>query len=232
VIQAFGEEKKLEVIGVVKNFNFNSVRQKIDPLMIIHYQNDLFWNFGLGSSYLSMRLNPTSVQNSNDLQSVIEKVRAEMGKMDGSVPFEYSFMDREFENTFRAEQRMGKVLSLFTILAVIIASLGLYGLSAFSAEQRMKELGIRKVLGANVHELMFLFSSEFTRLIFLAIILASPAAYFMVDYWLGSFAYRTSIDLWVFVTAALGALLIALLTISYQSFSAARINPVETLKNE
>ena len=232
VIQAFGDEKKLEVIGVVKNFNFNSVRQKIDPLMIIHYQNNLFWNFGDGSSYLSMRLNPASVQNANDLQFVIEKVRAEIGKMDGSVPFEYSFMDREFENTFRAERRMGKVLSLFTILAVIIASLGLYGLSAFSAEQRMKELGIRKVLGAKVHELMFLFSSEFTRLILLAIILASPAAYFIVDHWLGSFAYRTSIDLWVFATAALGALLIALLTISYQLFSAARINPIETLKNE
>ncbi len=232
VIQAFGGEKKLEVIGVVKNFNFNSVRQKIDPLMIVHYQNDLFWNFGQGRSYLSMRLNPASVQNANDIQSVIEKVKAEIVKMDGSVPFEYSFMDEEFENTFRSERRMGAVLNMFTILAVIIASLGLYGLSAFSAEQRTKELGIRKVLGAKVYELMFLFSSEFTKLILVAIILASPVAYFMVDYWLSGFAYRTSIDLWVFVIAALSALMIALLTISYQSFSAARINPVETLKNE
>jgi putative ABC transport system permease protein len=232
VIQAFDQEKKLEVIGVVKNFNFNSVRQKIDPLMIIHYQNDWFWNFGQGRSYISMRLNPASVKNAKDLQSVIDKVKADMIKMDGSVPFEYSFMDQEFENTFRSEQRMGTVLSLFTFLAVIIASLGLYGLSAFSAEQRTKELGIRKVLGAKVYELMFLFSSEFTKLILLAIILASPAAYFMVDYWLSNFAYRTSIDLWVFIIAALSALMIALLTISYQSFSAARINPVETLKNE
>jgi putative ABC transport system permease protein len=141
-------------------------------------------------------------------------------------------MDQEFESTFRSEQRMATVLNMFTFLAVIIACLGLFGLAAFSAEQRMKELGIRKVLGAKVHELMFLFSSEFTKLVLLAIVLASPLAYFLVDYWLSNFAFRTSIDPWVFVVAALSALMIALLTISYQSFSAANTNPTETLKNE
>jgi putative ABC transport system permease protein len=231
-VQAFDKEEKLEVIGVVKNFNFNSVKQKIDPLMVIHNQNDLFWNYGQGRSFLSMRLNPESVKNTNDLQSVIGDVKNEIAGMDGSVLFKYSFMDQEFESTFRSEQRMATVLNLFTFLAVIIACLGLFGLAAFSAEQRMKELGIRKVLGAKVHELMLLFSSEFTKLVLLAILLASPLAWFLVDYWLSNFAFRTSIDLWVFVIAAVSALMIALLTISYQSFSAANTNPVETLKNE
>ncbi|MES1196275.1 MAG: FtsX-like permease family protein, partial [Steroidobacter sp.] len=197
-----------------------------------HYQNDWFWNVGQGPSYLSMRLNRSSVRNAADLESVLEKVKTEFAKIDPSVRFEYSFMDQEFENTFRSEQRMGRILSLFTILAVIIASLGLYGLSAFSAEQRMKELGIRKVLGARVHELVFLFSTEFTRLILVAITLASVASYFVVDYWLRGFAYRTTIDLSVFLITALSALAIALLTISYQSLMAAQTNPVDTLKLE
>jgi putative ABC transport system permease protein len=152
--------------------------------------------------------------------------------MDGSVPFQYSFLDQEFDSTFKAERKMGTVLNLFTLLALIIACLGLFGLAAFSAEQRMKELGIRKVLGAKVHELVFLFSSEFTKLVLLAIVIASPVAYFLVDYWLGNFAFRTSIDPWVFILAALSALMIALLTVSYQSLKAANTNPVDTLKNE
>lgn len=232
VTAAFGTEEKIEVIGVVKNFNFNSVKEKITPLMVLHFQNDRFWNYGQGQSYLSMRLNPASVQNASDLQSLITKIKDEIFRMDGSVPFEYSFMDEGFENTFRSEQKMGTILSFFTLLAVIIACLGLFGLAAFSAEQRTKELGIRKVLGAKVHELIFLFSSEFTKLVLLAILLGSPVAYFLVDYWLSTFAFHTAIDPWVFIIAGLCALLLALVTISFQSFSAANTNPAEILKNE
>lgn len=166
------------------------------------------------------------------LQLLIENVKKEMVQMDASIPFEYSFMDQEFENTFRFEQRMGTILNIFTLMALIIACLGLFGLASFSAEQRIKELGIRKVLGAKVSELVFLFSSEFTKLILISILLASPIAYFLVDAWLSDFASRTPIDLWVFLVAALSALLISIATTSYQSLSAAYKNPVETLKDE
>lgn len=232
VVQAFENEKKLEVIGVVKDFNFNSVRQRIEPLMILHNQNDWFWNYGLGPSFLSVRLNPEAVRNSKDLQVVIEDVKKEMASIDESVPFEYSFMDQEFENTFRTEIRMSLILNIFTFMALLIACLGLFGLAAFSAEQRTKELGIRKVLGAKVSELVVLFSSEFTKLILISILLASPIAYFLVDRWLSDFAYRTPIDIWVFIVTTLGALLIAIITIAYQSLSAARANPTETLRSE
>ncbi len=230
VVQAFDPEHKLEVIGVVKDFNFNSVKQKIDPLMVLHHENDWFWNYGQGASFLSIRLNPTTVTNVAKLQSVITDVKEQLAKLDGSVPFEYSFMDQDFEETFRSEMRMGAVLNIFTIMAVIIACVGLFGLAAFSAEQRTKELGIRKVLGAKVSELMVTFSYEFTRLILVAMILASVVSYFLVNEWLKDFAYRTPIDIWVFVASTFGAMVLAVLTISYQSYMAASANPVDTLR--
>jgi putative ABC transport system permease protein len=232
VVQAFDKEEKLEVIGVVKDFNFNSVKEKILPLLVMHYLNDLHWSFGSGRSYLALRLNPAAVENSDDMQAIINSVKAEVLNIDASTIFQYSFMDEEYENTFRAERQMGVVLNLFTGLAVVIACLGLFGLAAFSAEQRLKELGIRKVMGAKVHQLVFLFSTEFTKLVLLAILIASPLAWYFSDYWLSNFAFRTSIDIWVFVIASVSALSIAALTISYQAISAANTNPVDTLRNE
>jgi len=152
--------------------------------------------------------------------------------LDPTVPFEYSFMDQKFENTFRAEQRMGAALNSFTTVAMISASLGLFGLAAFSAEQRIKEIGIRKVLGAKTSQLVVLFSSEFSKLVGFAILLASPIAYYLVDYWLNDFAYRTPIDIKVFIAAAISALFVAFVTISFQSVRAAFKNPAETLKDE
>ena len=127
---------------------------------------------------------------------------------------------------------MSTILNIFTGMALIIACLGLFGLAAFSAEQRTKELGIRKVLGAKVSQLVLLFSAEFTKLIMISILIASPIAYFLVDNWLQEFAYRTPIDWWVFVVATASALTIALVTISYQSLTAAYKNPTETLKEQ
>jgi putative ABC transport system permease protein len=230
VVPDFDSGHKLEIIGVVKDFNFNSVKQKIDPLMVLHHENDWFWNYGAGASFLSIRLNPATVTTTAQVQAVIEHVKDQVAKLDGSVPFEYSFMDQDFEETFRSEMRMGAVLNMFTVMAVIIACLGLFGLAAFSAEQRTKELGIRKVLGAKVSELMATFSFEFTRLIVVAIFLASGISWFLVNEWLKDFAYRTPIDIWVFVASTAGAMLLAVLTISYQSFIAANANPAETLR--
>ena len=127
---------------------------------------------------------------------------------------------------------MSVILNLFTILAIVIACLGLFGLAAFSADQRKKELGIRKLHGASVHQLVFLFSSEFTKLVALSIVIATPIAYLMTDYWLNNFAYRTPLDIWVFLASGLSALSIATVTVGFQSFSAANANPVDVLKNE
>lgn len=233
VVQSFGSEEKFQIIGVVKDFNYNSVKQKIGPLLIMHNDNDKHWSYGAGfPSYLSMRLNPAAVQNGDDLQRIIDEVKAKMARIDPSVIFHYSFMDEEFDNTFHDERRMSVTLNLFTALAIVIACLGLFGLAAFSADQRKKELGIRKLHGASVRQLVFLFSSEFTKLVGLSVVIATPIAYLMTDYWLSNFAYRTPIDIWVFVAAGLTAMSIAVFTVGFQSFSSANANPVEVLKNE
>jgi len=229
---ASGDEDEFEVIGVVKNFNFNSVRQEIGPLVIIHHQNDKVWDYGAGLSYYSMRLHSESFKNSAEVQEVIISVKKEIAQIDPSFPFEYSFMNQDFENTFVAEQQMGLVLNIFTVMALIIACLGLFGLSAFTAEQRVKELGIRKVLGAKMSELVILFTSEFAKLIVISILIAIPIAYFLVDDWLTNFAYRTSIDLWVFVLAAFFALTITIMTVSFQALKSALVNPIESLRTE
>jgi putative ABC transport system permease protein len=233
VVQSFGTEEKLQIIGVVKDFNFNSVKQKIEPLIIMHNENDKHWSYNIGlPSYLSMRLNPASIRNGDDLQSIIESVKTELAKVDPAVPFQYSFMDEEFNNTFHEERKMSVVLNLFTFLAIIIACLGLFGLAAFSADQRKKELGIRKLHGASTQHLVFLFSSEFTKLVGASIILATPIAWLMTDYWLSNFAYRTPISAFVFIAAGATALSIAILTVGFQSLSAANANPADVLRSE
>jgi putative ABC transport system permease protein len=232
VIQNFGKEDELEVIGVVRDFNFNSAKDKIRPLLVMHLNNDLHWSYGSGPRYLSLRLNPSSYETGSDLAEIIENVKQEVEKLAPSLIFEYTFLDDEFSQTFQSEQQMGVVLNLFTGLAVVIACLGLFGLAAFSAEQRLKELGIRRVMGAQVHEIVLLFSSEFTKLVLVAVVIAIPLAWFLTDYWLSDFAYRTSIEAWVFILASGCALAIAAITVSYQAFSAAHANPVDSLRNE
>lgn len=232
VVQSFDKEYKLEVIGVVKDFNFNSVKQKILPLLVMHKDNDLHWSYGQGRVYVSMRLNSAKVSNHDDLQEVIAGVKKAVAAAEPSVIFKFSFMDEEFDSTFKSEQRLGVILNLFTVLAITIACLGLFGLAAFSADQRKKELGIRKLHGASVGQLVMVFSAEFTKLVIIGIVLAAPIAYFFTDYWLSSFANRTTIDVWVFVAAGLSALAIALMAVGHQSLSAASNNPAEVLKSE
>lgn len=232
VALASGGEDEFEVMGVVKDFNFNSVRQEIGPLVIIHHQNDKVWDYGAGLSFYSMRLNPEVIQNTGDLEALVANVQDDIAQIDSSIPFEYSFMDQEFENTFQSEKRMSIVLNIFTLMALIIACLGLFGLAAFTAEQRVKELSIRKVLGAKVSELAVLFSSEFAKLICVSILLAAPLAYVLVDEWLKGFAYRTPIDIWVFVLAAISAVVITFLTVGFQTIKAASSNPIINLRTE
>jgi putative ABC transport system permease protein len=146
--------------------------------------------------------------------------------------FAYSFMDDDFDSLYRAEQRMGTIFIIFTSLTIIIACLGLFGLAAYAAEQRTKEIGIRKVLGANVSNIVGMLSKDFIKLVMIAIVIAVPVAWFAMQQWLKGFAYRQNIQWWVVALAAVLAVVIAFVTISFQSIKAALANPVRSLKNE
>ena len=219
-----------EIIGIVENFNYNSVRFEIGPLLIINEENDHMWE--TGKNYLSVRLNPQVVHDKSSLENSLKSIEASIKEIDAAIPFEYSFMDQMFEANFRTEQRMGQILNIFTIMALTIACLGLFGLSAFASEQRKKELGIRKVLGATVQQLVASFTKEFSVLIIISIVIASPLAYFFIKNWLTSFAYKTPIELWVFVAVGVASILIAWLTIGVHSINSARQNPAEILRDE
>lgn len=219
-----------EVIGVVENFNYNSVRFEIGPLLIIHEENDFMWESG--KDFLSVRLNPQVVNDKESLERSLKSLEASVKEIDAAIPFEYSFMDQMFEANFRTEQRMGQILNIFTFMALTIACLGLFGLSAFASEQRKKELGIRKVLGASVRQLITSFTREFSLLIVVSILIASPLAYFFIKNWLTNFAYKTPIEAWVFVLVGVVSIAIAWLTIGVHSLNAARQNPSEVLRDE
>ena len=219
-----------EVIGVVKDFNYNSVRFEIGPLLIIHEDNDLMWEGG--KDFISTRLNSQVVQSGADLNKQLDYIKESMTEINSAIPFEYSFMDQQFEANFRTEQQMGQILNIFTMMALTIACLGLFGLSAFASEQRKKELGIRKVLGASVQQLVFAFTREFSLLIIISILIASPLAYLFVGNWLDNFAYKTPMEVWVFLLVGLASIIIAWLTIGVHSIHSARQNPVEVLKDE
>ena len=149
-----------------------------------------------------------------------------------AVPFSYSFMDEDFNRLYTAEERTGKIFISFAIFAILIASLGLFGLITYAAEQRVKEIGIRKVLGADVGNIVMMISKDFMRLVFFASLFAFPIAWWAMNKWLQDFAYRVNIGWWVFAAAGIVAILIALITVSFQSIKAAMANPVESLRTE
>ena len=147
-------------------------------------------------------------------------------------PFEYSFLDSDLNELYASEEQLSEVVIFFAVLAILIACLGLFGLAAFSAEQRRKELGVRKVLGAGITQLVVTFSREFTRLVAISLLVATPVAYLAVDNWLAGFAYKTSIDPTVFILAGAASIIIAWGTISFQSLKSAFRNPVDSLRDE
>ncbi|PSL46394.1 putative ABC transport system permease protein [Chitinophaga niastensis] len=211
--------KPLKVIGVVKDFNVGSLRNKIPPLII-----------RLGEYRNSMAFR---VHTSN-LQGLIAQIKSKyesQDKMEGQ-PFVYSFMDDDFNKLYQAEQRTGKIFISFAVLAIFIASLGIFGLITYAAEQRTKEIGIRKVLGSSVTGIVALLSKDFLKLVFLAIVIATPLAWYMMNKWLQDFAYRVQISWTVFALAALIAIVITMATISYRAIKAAMANPVSSLKAE
>ena len=208
------------VIGVVKDFNFSSLRTNVSPLTMI-----ITNPFG-SPDLLNVRV------KSDNLPALLAQVKTKWKALSPSQPFEYSFMDADFDALYRSEQRMGQLSILFSALAIAIACLGLFGLAAYAAEQRTKEIGIRKVLGANVAGIVALLSSDFLRLIVIAIVIASPLAWLGANQWLQNFAYRTTISWWLFAVAGGLVLLIAIVTTIIQSVRAAIANPVESLRAE
>ena len=169
---------------------------------------------------------------SNHAKQVVDAAEKIWKNMSTGLPFSYAFLDESFNNMYQAEQRVGKIIMSFSILAVFIACLGLFGLASFMAEQRTKEIGVRKVLGASVNNIVQMLSKDFLLLVLVASCIAIPLAWFFMHRWLQDFAYRVQIPLWIFAAATFLALLIALLTVSLQALKAALANPVKSLRSE
>ena len=205
------------IIGVVKNFNFNSLHDNIGPLVLLYKPQN-------GS--VAFRINTANVDKTIVSMKQIYK------KIAPGQPFEYSFMDEDFNNSYKAEQKIGRLSITFSILAILIACLGLFGLITFAASQRTKEIGIRKVLGATVADVSSLLAKDFMKLVLIATLFAFPLAWWAMNGWLQEFAYRITISWWIFLVAGAVAILIALLTLSYQAIKAATANPVESLRTE
>jgi putative ABC transport system permease protein len=211
------EARKGSVIGVMKDFNFASLREKIQPLAIILNDNPL---------YVSIKLKAGATQ------TTLSAIQRQWKQFDDEFPFDYFFMDEELNKLYRSDQRLLKVISIFATLAIIIACIGLFGLSIYTAKRRTKEIGIRKVLGASVTGIVGLLSKEFVKLVSIAILIASPIAWWAANKWLQDFAYRINIGWWVFALAGVIALLIAMLTVSFRAIKAAVANPVKSLRTE
>jgi putative ABC transport system permease protein len=210
----------LEIIGIVKDFHQSSLHQAIDSYIFVLNQNVDFF------PYIVLNF---KADNPNILLQNLQKA---WNKSIPSVPFEYSFLENDLAHQYEADQRVFWTIQCFTTIAIFIACLGLFGLASFTTEQRTKEVGIRKVLGASVGQLITLLSQDFLKLILISFLIAIPLAWYVMNQWLQNFAYRIEISWWVFALAGSSALLIALFTVSYQALKAATMNPVEVLKNE
>lgn len=206
------------VIGMTKDFNFNSLHNKIAPL----YISIQGWDF----SEMSVK-----VKAANASQA-LQHIEYQWNKLVPDLPFSYTFLNDHFEQLYKTDTQVSQIIKISTFLAILIACMGLFGLAMFAVEIRTKEIGIRKVLGASVVSITALLSKDFLKLVFVAIVLASPIAWYAMDKWLQDFAYRIEISWWVFALAGVLAFAIALLTVSYQSIKAALMNPVKSLRIE
>lgn len=217
------KERFFTIIGVVKNFHFQSLRDEVTPLVI--FSSEVF-SQQVNAPYLAVRLKPGSYNQA------LEKVEARWEEFVPERGFRYQFLDDNLNHSYVEEQRSGKMFTIFSALGIVIACVGLFGLSAYTASLRTKEIGIRKVLGATVFQAIVLLSKDFTKLIIAAFVVSVPLAWWMMDRWLSNFAYHISLTARPFVLAGVIALAIAGLTVSYQSLRAAIANPVKSLKSE
>ena len=211
-----GTNVPFHVVGVVKDFNFKSLHEPITPLfMTLQPEGGLIFKI-----------------KTTDVSGLLTIMKKKWDEFNTGEPFTYAFMDDLYNKTYNAEQKTGIILNIFSILTIFVACLGLFGLATYTAEQRTKEIGIRKVLGASVTQVTKMLSKEFVKLVLLASLIAFPAAWWAMNKWLQSFAYRITISWWVFAIAGLAALIVALITVSFQAVKAAIANPVKSLRTE
>jgi ABC-type antimicrobial peptide transport system permease subunit len=211
--------KNYTIVGVIKDMVMQSPYEPVKQSMYLLGNKTFNW--------MNLKLNPDK-----SAAASISKIETAFKKYIPSAPFDYKFADDEYAKKFNAEERVGKLAACFAILAVLISCLGLFGLSSFVAEQRTKEIGVRKVLGASVINLWQMLSKDFVLLVIISCVIAAPVAWYYLNGWLQKYQYRTAISWWVFAAAFGGALIITLLTVSFQSIKAALMNPVKSLRSE
>jgi putative ABC transport system permease protein len=204
---------------VVKDFHYEDLHLPITPYA---------FQLSLDPQYNYMIVHAKA----GNMNNILASIKNSWHNLNPSEPFEYSFLDKDFQKNYDAENRLSAIVGYFTAIAILISCLGLFGLATFSAEQRIKEIGVRKTLGASVSSIVALLSKDFLKLVGIAVLIASPLAWLAMHKWLQSFAYRIHISWSVFVITTLAALLIALITISFQAIKAALANPVESLRSE
>ncbi|MEP6681989.1 MAG: ABC transporter permease [Parafilimonas sp.] len=213
------QQSNYKIVGIVKDFHFEDLHTPIGPYGFLLNNPSSF-------NYMMVHI------KSGNLSAALQSIQNTWHSLNPTEPFDYSFLDKDFQKNYDAENKLAAIVADFTIIAILISCLGLFGLATFSAEQRIKEIGVRKVLGASVTSIVALLSKDFIKLVAVAILIASPLAWFVMNKWLQSFAYRTNISWTVFILTTLVALLIALFTISFQAVRAAISNPVKSLRTE
>lgn len=214
-----GERLDFTIVGVVKDFHFEDLHLPITPF-VFALNNSQTYNYVVAHA------------EAGEIQPILQSLEATWKRLNPNEPFEYSFLDEEFQRNYVAETRLSTIVGYFTFIAILISCLGLFGLASFNVEQRVREIGIRKVLGATVGNVVLLLSKDFLKLVLIAVLIASPLAWFIMNKWLQNFAYQTRIGVSVFVITTLAALLITGLTVSYQAIKAALMNPVKSLRSE
>jgi putative ABC transport system permease protein len=210
----------VEIAGVMKDFNYTSLHKQVDPFMLVYDPH---------SGDLS---NITVASSSADYQQLLGKIEQIWRKDFSGVPFEYAFLDAQVQKQYETELILSRIISCFTGMAVLISCLGLFGLAAFNAEQRIKEIGIRRVLGAGVPGIVGLLSQDFLKLVLISLVIATPVGWWAAVKWLQGFAYQVPLQWWMFGLAGLLAMTIALLVVSFQAVRAAMANPVKSLRSE
>jgi putative ABC transport system permease protein len=215
-----GEKYNWNIIGVMEDYHQTSLKQEITPTLFEMSEDP--------KSYDNMII---SVKTTNFSES-IASIESIWKKIVNDTPFEFVFLNESIQRQYDEDRSVARIITSFTFIAMFISCLGLYGLSSFMAERRFKEIGVRKVMGANVNQIIGLMSKEFVKLILIAFVMAVPLAWYAMDKWLEGFAYKTTIDVMIFVYAGLGALTIALITVSFESIKAATVNPVTSLRSE
>ncbi|GAB4487427.1 MAG: hypothetical protein OHK0019_02520 [Saprospiraceae bacterium] len=213
------QEYRYDIIGVVKDFHFESLHEPIDPYGFL-------LNNGVEHNYLIARAGAA------EMPALLASIEQIWKRLVPGEPLEYSFLDEDFQKNYKADRQMASPVGSLTFIAILISCLGLFGLAAFAAEQHTKEIGIRKVLGASVAGITGLLAKDFLKLVIIAILIATPVAYFFMKKWLSDFAYRIDIQWWMFAAAGVAAAAVAFLTVSFQSVRAALANPVKSLRSE